>query len=226
MSTKTKTERYEDATLLLNEGSLEAKMERRQTRRSFHRGAVAATAVLGLPLLFSWGVSVVSPNFNEAVNENTKLEIAFWVDVVITFVVFMLALLSKPWSSKKGTEKEFMDRISKLLRDKTLDGRFNSELARLAPVMQEFSRQVLKENPALARRLTQNPLGRGDSEEVARLMVEYFLARPKDALKFANVLTVAGVPQNVIDLFYAKCVPDTLSFNMAQKLAKGKDLGK
>ena len=216
----TKTTKYSKASLLLKEKALESRMQSRAKRDMFHKKTVNAAIIMGAPLLLTWGVAQVSSNVREAVNENTKLEIALMIYTLVTAAVAMLAMVSDPFVSKKEAKARFWGEISELLKNKTLDADFNRELIRLAPMMQNISKQIAEKNPSIAKRLMQNDLTDKDADKVAEFMRKYLLSHPDDARKFVNVLTVAELPQDMIDAYIAQYVPDTLSFNMAQKLLK------
>lgn len=61
-----------------------------------------------------------------------------------------------------------------------------------------------------------------NAERISRSVRQYLLANPDEVRKFVNVLTVAEVPQDVIDSYIMQYVPDTISFSMAQKMVKQK----
>ena len=198
-------------------------MQNRAKRERFHKRTVNTAIILGAPMLLTWGVAQFSDNVRDTVNENTKLGFALSIYSLVAAAVAILAAVSEPLVSKKNAKAYFKGEISELLKSKTVDANFNHELVRLAPMMQNISKQIVEKNPSIAKRLMQNDLTDKDAEKVTEFVRKYLLTHPDDARKFVNLLTVADVPQDVIDAYIAQYVPDTLSFNMAQKLMKNRE---
>lgn len=213
-----KVKKYNDAALMVKSDALESRMQARAKKDKLHHNNTKLAIILCVPLFATWVAAHASDKFGDALNENSKLEIALGMYGLVAAATALLAIATSPIYSKEEVDAKFAKKISKLLQNKQLDARLNSELVRLTPVFQNMTKQIAEKNPRIAKTLSTGNIEALDSDKVAQAVRGYLKSNPEDARKFLNLLTVADLPQDVIDFYIAQYIPDTLSFSMAQKL--------
>lgn len=217
-----KATKYDKASMLLNSKSLESRMQRRAKKEKGHKNIMNAALVLWAPLLLAWGGAQMSEDVRDVINDNPKVETVLGIYGMIAAVAAFMALVTAPIYSNEEASEIFRGQISKLLSDKTLDPALNRELIRLAPVFQDMAKYIAEKYNITATEMARGELSDTNAERISRGVRQYLLANPDQARKFINVLTIAEVPQEVIDNYIIHYVPDTLSFSMAKKLMAGK----
>ena len=217
-----KATKYDKASMLLNSKSLESRMQRRAKKEKGHKNIMNAALVLWAPLLLAWGGAQMSEDVRDVINDNPKVETVLGIYGMIAAVAAFMALATAPIYSNEEASENFRGQISKLLSDKTLDPALNRELIRLAPVFQDMAKYIAEKYNITATEMARGELSDTNAERISRGVRQYLLANPDQARKFINVLTIAEVPQEVIDNYIVHYVPDTLSFSMAKKLMAGK----
>ena len=217
-----KAKKYKDASMLLKDGALELSMQRSAKKGKIKKRTVNAALVLWAPLLLLWGGAQASEDVRDVINDNPKVETVLGIYGMIAAVAAFMALATAPIYSNEDASEIFRGQISKLLSDKTLDPALNRELIRLAPVFQDMAKYISEKSNITATEMARGELSDANAERISRGVRQYLLANPDQARKFINVLTIAEVPQQVIDNYIIHYVPDTLSFSMAKKLMDGK----
>lgn len=217
-----KATKYDKASMLLNSKSLESRMQRRAKKEKGHKNIMNAALVLWAPLLLAWGGAQMSEDVRDVINDNPKVETVLGIYGMIAAVAAFMALVTAPIYSNEEASEIFRGQIAELLNNKTLDPALNRELIRLAPVFQDMAKYIAEKYNITATEMARGELSDTNAERISRGVRQYLLANPDQARKFINVLTIAEVPQQVIDNYIIHYVPDTLSFNMAKKLMAGK----
>lgn len=217
-----KATKYDKASMLLNSKSLESRMQRRAKKEKGHKNIMNAALVLWAPLLLAWGGAQMSEDVRDVINDNPKVETVLGIYGMIAAVAAFMALVTAPIYSNEEASEIFRGQIAELLNNKTLDPALNRELIRLAPVFQDMAKYISEKYNITATEMARGELSDTNAERISRGVRQYLLANPDQARKFINVLTIAEVPQQVIDNYIIHYVPDTLSFNMAKKLMAGK----
>lgn len=226
MATKktiTKATKYKEASMLLKGGALESRMQRRAKKEKKHKNTVNAALILWAPLLVAWGGAQMSEDVRDVINDNPKVEIVLGIYGMISAVAAFMALATAPIYSNEEASVQFKNQIAELLSKKTLEPALNRELIRLAPVFQNMSKYIFDKHNMTGTEIMRGELTNENAERISRSVRQYLLANPDEARKFVNVLTIAEVPQDVIDSYIMQYVPDTISFSMAQKMMKQKE---
>ncbi|MBQ1927468.1 MAG: hypothetical protein II179_00180 [Alphaproteobacteria bacterium] len=199
---------YKKGTLLVPKNSAEAELQK--VRRHRRLGALlAVTGVLGM-----WAPIIA----DELGVDEKRLELIenMWAIDVVSLLVSSIGVAAIMGGSVdyERVEKQLKDLLTGAMENDV----FVTELAKMGPVFQRMLKDLLNRKPALAGWVLQADFSKMNEQFIYGYTHDYLKAHPDDAQKFLSLLTIAGVPKNIIDRFIMTYIPGTISFNMAQEM--------
>ncbi len=102
--------------------------------------------------------------------------------------------------------------------DGDMDSRYFKEL--LEPLYRSMEGKIFREYPEASRKAKSWGIIDEDFMAYIKYVKQYLTTHPDDAKKIIGILESVGLPQELIDMYIDEYVPDTISFAMAQKMAK------
>ena len=201
-----KSSKFKQGSVLLQKDSFEAKL-RRQAKilLSLQSIVILAGLYFGRTLFFNSELDHKSENVIGA--ELTASHILLCIEMFLAW----------GYQANRSANRSKMEH---LLNFSPIARKSDQIILGLVPMCEGMLKSISLQYPEIGKKFLEGRLGRKDRELVMDCIQSYFKEHSNEAKKVVNLLTAVHAPQDVIDRFVAKYVPDTLSFRMAQKLAR------